>query len=261
MEAQGAQEEKKVVDRLNSKLTEGLRTGDLEFLISSTISIDEFESKIDSDAIVVGLYVDDDEPADDLLNFIEGDPADILDVEVSPAPDEKGRYVVFVEFLRDEKFSEKLDNVLSSLESLTKITEWKYTYYGSHGKEKDYDMKNITNDIRLEKKPENEEMPANQKESLDFFKPSILDDVKLDGTKIELTRHGKNIVLEKVALGDPTLLFDALELNDKPIDLDAESLRKCNNIRRMLGENWDVNRVADHYILANDKDENILIVK
>lgn len=261
MQAQQQEEEKVVVDRLTSKLVEGLRTGDLEFLISPTISIDEFESKIDSDAIVVGFYVDDDEPADDLLNFIEGDPVDILDVEVSPAPDEKGRYVVFVEFLRVEKFPEKLDNVLSSLESLTKITEWKYTYYGSHGKEKDYNMKNITSDIRLEEKPEKKEMRASQKESLDFFKPSILDDVKLDGTKIELTKHGKNVVLEKVALGNPALLFDTLEFNDKPIDLDAESLRECKKIRLMLGENWDVSKIADHYILANDKNENILIVK
>jgi len=253
-----------VVERvvhLNSKLTEGLRTGDLEFLILPTISIDEFESKIDSDAVVVGFYVDDDDPANDLLNFIEGDAEDVLDVEVSPATDEKGQYVVFVEFLRDEKFPKKLDNVLSSLESLTKIREWKYTYYGSHGKEKEYNIKNITNDIRLEKTPENEEMTTNQKESLDFFKPSNLDNVELNGTKIELTRHGKNIILEKIALGNPALLFDALEFNDKPIDLDAESLRKCNNIRHMLGDNWDVNRIDNHYILANDKNENVLIAK
>ena len=104
-------------------------------------------------------------------------------------------------------------------------------------------------------------MPTNQKESLDFFKPSTLDNVELNGTKIELTRHGKNIILEKIALGDPALLFDVLEFNDKPIDLDAESLRKCNNIRHMLGDNWDVNRIDDHYILANDKNENILIAK
>lgn len=249
------------VVHLNSKLTEGLRTGDLEFLILSIISIDEFESKIDSDAIVVGFYVDDDEPANDLLNFIEGDPADILDVEVSPAPDEKGQYVVFVEFLRDEEFPKKLDNVLSSLESLTKIQKWKYTYYGSHGKEKDFNIKDVANDIRLEKELEKEEMPVNQKESLDFFKPSVLDNVELDGTKIELTRHGKNIVLERVALGNPALLFDTLGFNDKPIDLDAESLRKCSNIRRMLGENWDVHKIDNHYILANNKDENILVVK
>ena len=104
-------------------------------------------------------------------------------------------------------------------------------------------------------------MPTDQKESFDFFKPSNLDNVELDGTKIELTRHGKNIVLEKVALGDPILLFETFEFNDKPIDLDAESLRKCNSIRHMLGDNWDVNKVADHYILANDKNENILIAK
>ena len=246
---------------LTSKLTEGLRAGDLEFLVSSIISIDEFESKIDPDAIVVGFYVDDDEPADDLLNFIEGDPTDILDVEVSPAPDEKGQYIVFVEFLRDENFPKKLDNVLSLLESLTRIQKWKYTYYGSHGKEKDFNIKDIANDIRLEKELEKEEMPTNQKESLDFFKPSILDNVELDGTKIELTRHGRNIVLERVALGNPAILFDMLGFNDKPINLDSESLRKCNNIRCMLGENWDVHSIDNHYILANDKNENILVVK
>src|SRR6056297_3156277 len=85
--------------QMNKKIIESLFPGDLENLVSSTISIDEYESKIDPEAIVLAFFVKSEDPAYDLSRFIEFGPFSyILDTEVSPAPDENGNYLVFVEF-------------------------------------------------------------------------------------------------------------------------------------------------------------------
>ena len=102
-----------------SNLTEGLRKSDLDDLILPTISIDEFESKIDNETtIVVGLYINDIDPATDLSRFIEKSAVPILDTEVSPAPDEHGHYMVFIEFSRDKTFPKNLIDVIDSLQNI-----------------------------------------------------------------------------------------------------------------------------------------------
>lgn len=110
-----------------SKLHEGLTENSLEFLIKSTLSVDEYESKISNNrAIVVGFFVLDEEPARDLSRFIDRSGYDVLDTEISPHPTEEGDFVCWVEFKRDEKFPEILCNLVKEVENLCKLTKWKF---------------------------------------------------------------------------------------------------------------------------------------
>jgi hypothetical protein len=54
-----------------SKLYEGMWSGDLADLVQPLVSIDEYASKIDPNAIAVGFYVQDKDAADDLNRFIQ----------------------------------------------------------------------------------------------------------------------------------------------------------------------------------------------
>lgn len=242
-----------------TKLDEGLRRHDLIDLVLPTITIDEYESKIDDDAIVVGFYVDDDLPAKDLSSFIETGSGSIIDTEVSPASNEQGNYLVFVEFMRDEKFPENLAYVLETVEALTGINEWKFTYYKGKEDEAMFSREAIMKKIRLEKK--NPEETEEQLESIQFFKTSILDDVRITGRSILLRRRTQTKLFEKIAFDEEEILIELLSLNSKPFSMDTKSLRECNAIRNMLGHNWDVNKIDNHYILANDKDTKIMVVK
>ena len=114
-----------------SNITEGLRPGDLEHLVSSTISINEFEPKSGDDVVVIAFYVKDEEPADDLASFIERGTHDILDTEVSPAPDENGNYLVFVEISKNSDLMSVTKNILHDIQKLVKIDAWKFKFYGS----------------------------------------------------------------------------------------------------------------------------------
>ena len=86
------------------QIKEGVEYGDLQSLVKNIVSIAEFEPKtgIDNDVVVIGFYVDDESPAQDLGTFLERGVAEILDTEVSPNPDDEGYYMVFVEIDNDE---------------------------------------------------------------------------------------------------------------------------------------------------------------
>lgn len=240
-----------------TKLKEGLRSLDLIDLVLPTISIDEYESKIDPDAIVVGFFVDDKDPANDLASFIESGAGAILDTEVSPAPDDDGNYLVFVEFLRDEKLPENLQYILETIENLTGIQKWNFTYYGGEDEKIPFQKDMIIEKIRLDQEPPTDE----QMESIEFFRDSILDDVILTGNSLVLKKKNLTMVFEKLAFGEETVLTELLDLNTKPFSMDFKSLRECNTIRKMLGNNWDVNKIDNHYILANNKNTQIMVIK
>lgn len=244
-----------------TQLKEGLRGLDLIDLVKETVSIDEYESKIDDDAIVVGFYVDDKEPANDLSMFIESGGGDIIDTEVSPSTNNHGDYMVFVEFLRDEKFPENLKFVLETVENLTGIKDWSYTYYGGNDNITSFDSSVLSENVRLGKKEPVKQEEKTKNENREFFKNSILDDVYLYGNKIIIERRANKKTFELIAMGDEELLTEMLSLDTKPFAMDFKSLRECNGIRKMLGENWDVNKIDNHYILANNTDTRIMVVK
>jgi hypothetical protein len=116
-----------------SKIDEGMRPGDLEHLILPDVSVDEFEPKSGQpdNVVVVGFYAEDQEPANDLASFIERGSHDILDTEVSPAPDENGRYLIFVEMNRDESMFDNTVKILKDIGKLTDVDEWKIKFHGS----------------------------------------------------------------------------------------------------------------------------------
>tara|TARA_B100000575_G_C23095306_1_gene631713 strand:+ start:839 stop:1264 length:426 start_codon:yes stop_codon:yes gene_type:complete len=115
----------------NSKIDEGLRPDDLEHLVLSKVSIDEFEPKSgdSKDILVMGLYTKDEEPARDLSRFIERGYIDVIDTEVSPGPDENGNYMVFVEIDKNAESLKKVSEILNDIKSITAITEWRLDFY------------------------------------------------------------------------------------------------------------------------------------
>ena len=72
-----------------ANLFEGLKEGDLAELVLPMISIDEFESKLDDDSIVVAFYVGDRDPSQDLNRFIQKG-ADADDDSADESEDDTG---------------------------------------------------------------------------------------------------------------------------------------------------------------------------
>jgi 23S rRNA U2552 (ribose-2'-O)-methylase RlmE/FtsJ len=107
-----------------SKLYEGMWVGDLADLVQPLVSIDEYASKIDKDAIAIGFYVHDKDAAEDLNRFVQKSPVSIIDSDVSPAPDQRGFYIVFVELTFNDRLVSNITSLLDEISPLVSVEEW-----------------------------------------------------------------------------------------------------------------------------------------
>ncbi len=115
-----------------TKIFEGLTHEEMQGLVNSVVSIDQYKPKIgeNADTVVVAFTVQYEKPAKDLSNFIETGVNEHLDVEASPAPNQDGEYKVFVEFQRNKDLYEKISGMLSHINKITSDAgEWQYTGY------------------------------------------------------------------------------------------------------------------------------------
>ena len=231
----------------------GLKINDLEDLILPTISIDEFESKIESDAIVVAFYAKDQEPAEDLSQFIESGMYGVLDTEVSPGTDQEGNYAVFVEFLRNEEFPKKIKTILNSIKPLTGNDNWQFTYIGNYEKIIDFSIESVKKFIRLHKKDE---------DIKEFFKESMLDYLDVNSNKLVLGRNNYKKSYNIVDFGSSIkCLLESNKIQDQAFDLSNPVLWECNKLKNLLGSNWDINKINEYYILSKNTSNDVLIVK
>jgi hypothetical protein len=120
-----------LVTPAKKQFNEGLRSGDLEYLILPIVTVDDFEPKSGSadNIVVMTFYAKDLEPANDFATFIERGTHKILDTEVSPAPDENGNYLIFIEMNRDETMFDIAKKILKDVDKLVNVDKWAITFH------------------------------------------------------------------------------------------------------------------------------------
>lgn len=131
-----------------SILLENLFEGDLAGVIRPVISIDDFESKIDENTMVLAFYSKNFEAAEDLAVFIERSHFDrILDTEVSINTNKENDHLIFVEI---DVTNLKLNEISKIIIEIQKIasrlvgrdTKWKIKNNRIFGKK----LYNLTED-------------------------------------------------------------------------------------------------------------------
>lgn len=183
----------------NNKLREGLSENALDYLVQPLLSIDEYCSKIsDKRAIVIGFFINDQDPADDLSNFIDRSSVPILDTEVSPAPTPDGYYMVFVEFQRDDEFPNSLITLLKEVDNLTSVDDWTFQ---SPAQETPLEVneKNLRKFVELsqadiiDQLDQDDEETADSEEAViesrEFWKQATLDAIRLQSDVLTLIKH------------------------------------------------------------------------
>lgn len=112
------------------QLFEGLEAGDLARLVDSTITVDEYKSKIgkDEEIMVLAIKVQGKSPALDLVSFIEKSYDWVLDADASSGELDDGSYLVFVELDREESAADHLVEMISDIVNLVDIPkeEWQF---------------------------------------------------------------------------------------------------------------------------------------
>lgn len=233
-------------------LREGMREGDLGDLVLPLISVDEYESKIDKDAVVFGFYVEDSGAADDLNRFMQKSAVSILDTEISPSPDKDGYYICFVEMLDNKRLASGIKTLLDEIGPLVGLDEWQIRVRKA---KKVVPFSEDTLVSLLAKARDNETA-----EMLEFLQPSELLSARLVENVLSLygtnERHDFNVE----AFGSLDRIVHSYSLNECAIRLDLRSVAFCNRLGKLLGEGWNASMMADHVLLQRaDSSKSILL--
>lgn len=240
--------------RPHRRLDEGLRAGDLEDLVLPLLSIDEFESKIDPKAVVVGFYVNDHDAAIDLNRFIQKSPVDIIDCDISPAPDQHGYYMVFVEVLRNARMADNIVAVVTEVASLTDIKHWKAQIRGSDG------LVPFDKEAMDRLAPDNKETVGEG--VLRFLTPSDLLDATLDGDDLLLEGGLGRWRGQVVGFGPLSETLRAHRLDQRPLALDFPDVVASTRLATLLGEGWSVCRIDGVDVLqCRNLPESVLLLR
>lgn len=276
-------------------LSEGMRAGDLEDLVLPMVTADEFVSKVGDDAVVFGFYVSDRDAASDLNRFIQKSAVKLLDTEISPAPDQRGFYLVFFEILLNDNMTTQLDELLKEVKPLVKIEKWKFQFRGqkdlipystatvenyrkhlekeikdkeekqANAKEpKDKDKDKAEPEIKANK-PEKKDNRAGPEEStlqervLTFLTPSELLHADVRSDRLFLEGSGQKFSFDVVAFGSRNEVASVVP--DLAMDLGLRNVAKEIRVSRMLGEGWSVTTVGGFRSIQHIDDDNMLIVR
>lgn len=240
-------------------LFEGLKEGDLSDLVLPLVSIDEYESKLDPDAIVFAFSVIEKGAARDLNRFIQKGSFELLDTDVSPAPNEDGQFMVFIEVLREEGAIDNFLTLLSSLKGLTSIESWKGQIYGVEGIHQ-IDEEYLKENLRLT--PIDDEAEDSIEEQLvEFFRLSDLESITVDQKRVTLEGVKSSVDFEFVDMGNFESVRERQEIMSQGLRLDEAAQSNVSRLQRILGDLWMVEHLENHVLLSNILSEEVLLLK
>jgi len=109
----------------------GLRENDLKDLVYKVIEIDSYKSKMGSDAEIVTLSftVNEQAPANDLVDFIERGYSFVLDADATSGEQSDGSFKVFVEMERTNEVPSQIVELINGVSNLTGIKDFRFRYY------------------------------------------------------------------------------------------------------------------------------------
>ena len=111
-------------------LCEGLFEQELKGLVQNIIDVNSFAPKAQNNAMVVAVKVSILDAAQELSNYIDKSAIEnIIDVEVSPAPDVDGKYWVFMEF-NDDINAENIKSLIYVINNVCFVDNWEIKLYG-----------------------------------------------------------------------------------------------------------------------------------
>jgi hypothetical protein len=244
-----------------SILNEGMRPGDLEDLVLPMISIDEYESKLDDDAIVVGFYVHDRDAAEDLNRYIQKSPVQLLDTEVSPAPDQHGYYLVFIEMLNDRKIVDNMKAILDEVAPLCGNDDWQMRLRGDDGVT-DFSAKALGKRMaELRDDMQSHQNGETEGRVLEFLTPSDLGMAVVENAQLIMTGDGSELRADIVDIGDSEDVIQRTGLHGAAVSLDFAHLAESLKMTRLLGEGWHSSMIGECVTLCRAGSETMLVLR
>jgi hypothetical protein len=239
------------------KLYEGMRAGDLNDLVLPLISVDEYESKIDPAAVAIGFYVHDEEAAGDLNRFLQKSPVDLLSSEVSPAPDQHGYFIIFIEMMANTDIGRNLADLLSEIEPLCGITKWKLRVRKTAGLVT-FTPANFITALKAARR-------SDESVILDFLVPSVLEQAAVQNGRLILEGAGRmhacQVSGQVTDFGIYARVLRRQHLAGRAIAVDLAQIVRCNRMTALLGEGWSAVAIDRNLLIQHVSSDNCLLFR
>lgn len=227
-----------------------LQSNDLKDYVNEIFTIDSYKSKMgqDKEIAVLAFEVKDQQPAKDLMNFIEKGYDFVLDADVSTGENRKGKYNVFVEIERDRHLPKRISDMLDEVSKLTGIENWKYRYY-KNIESKPFSVSEAENDIPLNGDSyESMVNEYNQVELNRFFNKGVTEQKYVKENVIEFGRHASGKVRMEVVEEGPT--EELLTKYAGAVSLDETSMSEVLFLTKFLG-NYNIQKIGENLFFTN----------
>lgn len=227
-----------------------LQSNDLKDFVNEIFTIDSYKSKMgqDKEIAVLAFEVKSQEPAKDLMNFIEKGYDFVLDADISTGENRKGKYDVFVEIERDKHLPKRIADILEEVSKLTGIEDWKYRYY-KNVESKPYDVSTAESEIPLSGDAyESMINEYNQVELDRFFNKGVTEQRYVKENIIEFGRHASGKVRMEVVEEGST--EELLTKYAGAVSLDETSMSEILFLTKFLG-NYNIQKIGENLFFTN----------
>src|SRR5210317_185585 len=192
----------------------GLRQHDLEYTIDNVFEIDSYKSKMgdDKDIVTLSFAVKGEQPAQDLVKFIETGYDFVLDADKTSGEQADGKYRVFVELERSKKSPNQILEILDGVKKISNQNDLRFRYYKNF-RSQPADESNINEQLPLD--PGAYDIKTNQTQMenyKNFFADSYVDDVYMEGNEVHMKKkYADKLVFEFVDAGFKTQIVESIE--------------------------------------------------
>lgn len=227
-----------------------LQPNDLKTFVNEIFTIDSYKSKMgqDKEISVLAFEVLTQEPAKDLMNFIEKGYDFVLDADISAGENRKGKYDVFVEIERDRHLPKNIGALLDDVSKLAGIDEWKYRYY-KNVESKAFTIEDAENDIPLDGNTyESMINEYNQTELDRFFNKGVTEQKFVKDNVIEFGRHASGKVRMEVVEEGST--EELLTKYAGAVSLDETSISEVMFLTKFMG-NYNIQKIGENLFFTN----------
>jgi hypothetical protein len=227
---------------------ESLLANDLINLVDRVFEVDNYKSKMgdDEDVVVLSFTVENREPAEDFVSFVEKGYDFVLDADMSPGELEDGKYRVFVELQRTSKVSEQISDMLYGLSKLTGIDDFKFRYHKSFDSLDVEKLDEIipSNPILYKQRMQEQEMNSYEQ----FFSNSMLESVRMSGNIIEFKKiYADPLKFRYLVSGKTKTVLESVE--DR-IAVSHNDMAEVMFLTKYIG-NYNITKLGNKFMFEN----------
>lgn len=232
------------------QLNEDLKANDLYNLVDNIFEVDTYGSKMgsDNDIVVLSFTVEDKEPADDLVNFIERGYDFVLDADATPGELADGSYKVFVEIERNHRVAEQIIEMLDGVGKLTGIDKFKFRYYKNF-ESVPVNVASLTETIPTSKDDYQIRIKENTLNNFsNFFNKSYIESISVDSDDLIFQKkYAEPLRMRIKQFGTTQTVYESLK---GPLLIEGQALAQVLFLSKFLGD-YNINKVGNTFVFEN----------